>query len=639
MKKISKACAVALLSLCLCACGNEKAPTKSEDVAISITENIPSAVVGESYELTKLVDLEEGVEYSYVASYTDPETGETTELKVRNEKFTPKAEADITVTVTAKKGKRETQKQFLIPVHVCADALDSLLASTGAAAEADAGVTKTVTKSQEHFQGENSTSALVVTFSNPQGENAGTKLLNLSHYSLQAYYSAKVWDDAAVVFWVYNPMEKPVSFKLASHNPANGKTLTWGSLDNTQVQTAQPGQWTRVAFSLYDMGITQPLFETLAYDREDSLQLLARYEGAEACTIYIDGVDIVHASGEGVESGAIPYAVPSGDFTDILNRFEVYSADPGAKLTKSTNGNDSKDSYCFGADEPVGYPKFCVDFPAVTDLRGFDYLKFDILAENAYPFVTVGVRYLDENGQEQSKGVSFNYYRDRWQTLYLNLDYVKDVDMSRVVGLYFNIHAESKFVADRFNCAYFDNVTFYQYPQDEPQIAPATLEDHDMISGPFYTVNTKPNTNGVCKVATDENGDKKSNSTLLFWANSASGYPNVAATFPFEGEQDWSEKNVLSFEAHQFHGHYWMCMRILYLDEAGNQKNLTWYHDTVHTHWQTVNAPLEWFKTEDGEGAKPVHLKRVVGFEIAVDFAANITSEVAHIYFDNFVLS
>ena len=42
MKKISKVCAVAMLSLSLCACGDEKAPAKSEDVTISITENIPS---------------------------------------------------------------------------------------------------------------------------------------------------------------------------------------------------------------------------------------------------------------------------------------------------------------------------------------------------------------------------------------------------------------------------------------------------------------------------------------------------------------------------------------------------------------------------------------------------------------------
>ena len=88
MKKISKVCAVALLSLSLCACGDEKAPAKSEDVAISITENLPSAIVGEAYELDKLVAVQEGIAYSYTASYVDPDSGETKELKIRNEKFT-----------------------------------------------------------------------------------------------------------------------------------------------------------------------------------------------------------------------------------------------------------------------------------------------------------------------------------------------------------------------------------------------------------------------------------------------------------------------------------------------------------------------------------------------------------------------
>ena len=34
---------------------------------------------------------------------------------------------------------------------------------------------------------------------------------------------------------------------------------------------------------------------------------------------------------------------------------------------------------------------------------GFDYLKFDVYAENAYPWVSVAVRYLDEEGQEQNE--------------------------------------------------------------------------------------------------------------------------------------------------------------------------------------------------------------------------------------------
>ena len=253
--------------------------------------------------------------------------------------------------------------------------------------------------------------------------------------------------------------------------------------------------------------------------------------------------------------------------------------------------------------------------------------------------MAVSIRYLDENGQEQKTGTGYDFYREQWKTIYVNLSYLSDADLSRVVGFDLAIYTDKGFANGKPISMYFDNMALYEYPGDEPQMSPALVEDNDIISGVFYTQNTKPNTSGVCKVAFDETGEQISNSTLLFWANNACGYPNVTATFPYEQEQDWSEYDLLTLEAHQYHGHYLMIMDILYLDENGKQKTLSWRHDTVFTHWQTVNAPLEWFQTEDGESAKPEHLKRVVGFRIAVDLAANVTAEVAHIYFDNVVLS
>ena len=113
-------------------------------------------------------------------------------------------------------------------------------------------------------------------------------------------------------------MENEVSFKMISHNPENNKTLLWDSTDNTQVQTAQAGKWTRIVFSLYDMGITQPLFEAVTYPREDSLKLYARYAGSESCMVYIDGIDIVHADTiEGLKTGYVENDLPEGDYTDL----------------------------------------------------------------------------------------------------------------------------------------------------------------------------------------------------------------------------------------------------------------------------------------------------------------------------------
>ena len=80
---------------------------------------------------------------------------------------------------------------------------------------------------------------------------------------------------------------------------------------------------------------------------------------------------------------------------------------------------------------------------------------------------------------------------------------------------------------------------------------------------------------GICKVATDETGTKKSNSTVLFWANTPVGYPT--ANFVFEDEQDWSDYSVLTFETHQINAHYWMQFTIVYLDENDCQRVIMGY--------------------------------------------------------------
>ena len=103
----------------------------------------------------------------------------------------------------------------------------------------------------------------------------------------------------------------------------------------------------------------------------------------------------------------------------------------------------------------------------------------------------------------------------------------------------------------------------------------------------------------------------------------------------FEKEQDWSSCSALSFDSHQYNGHYWMGFTLITLDEEGNVKTYFWRHDTVLTHWMTNTAPFEWFKDDEGNSATPEDLKRVIGMKISVDLAVNVTSEVAHIFFDN----
>ena len=630
-------CSFILLALVFSGCVQTPAEETSPQYTFSVVlkETISPAYVDTSYNLFSAIVEEEGVEYTFTASYLDPISGESKTLSAKRGKITPKVEADISVTVTATNGTETATLDFIVPISISADIIDKLLSSDGIAGEADPGVEKVITKDPSYLQGESSTSSIQVSFNT---QNTGTSLMLLSHYSLQPYYTAQVWHNAAVTFWVYNPMEQAVSFKLSSYNPENQKTLSWGSAENVHMQSAAPGQWTQVSFSLFDMDITQPLLNSPQNNRNDSLKIMAHYEGDESCTIYIDGIDIVPASAlPQLETSYISPALPNGNFSDLLSSGKVYTNESNVKLTKSANGNGTQDAYCFGSDQQVGLPTYHIDFPQTTDISGFDYLKFDVYAENCHPFVTAAVRYLNDKGEVQKLGVSYNFARDQWRTLYLNLHSLKDVDLSQAVGISFSIHLDSKFVPNSFNCIYFDNVSLYSYPDDEPQMMPAIIEDNDILNAPLYITNNKINTSGVCKVSADETGLQKSNSMLLFWANNVSGYPT--ATLLYETAQDWSDYNILAFETHQVNAHYWMHFEILYLDENDHQHTLSMYHDTVFNHWLTTNAPFEWFKTEDGQSAKPEHLKRVVGFRITVDFANNVTDEVGYIFFDNFELS
>ncbi len=634
----------AVLCFSLAGCGDPAGSgdeqTQPEYEMIKFKDTIPPANVDISYDLDQILIPQDDVQYDFTAVYTDPKSGDDKKLRMKNNKITPKEETEIRVTIQAQSSTQSETANIIIPIEITYDMLDKLLATGGAAGAADSGVTKELTKDSAFIKAENSVSSLKTTFQNPAESDKGTKILDLSHYSLMAYFNSRVWDNSAVTMWVYNPMDQDAELKLTSFDSVSAKTLSWSSPENTQVQVAKAGEWTQVNFSLYQMHITNVLYNTGDVSRTDSLELHARYGGSDSCTLYIDGVDVVAAEKvAGLQTGYVEPALPSGDFSDLLETCKVYNGDSGADLERSTNGKDSKHSYSLGTDEPLGYPTFYVDLPGETDISGFDYLKFDVYAEKAYPNVSVAIRYIDENGEVKHQGTGFDFYREQWRTIYLNLNYLSDVDLTRVVGFNFSMHAANRMVEGEYNKLYFDNICLYEHSQNEPELPAPTVEDHDLLSGPMQPFNIKPGTSGVCKVSKDETGTSKSNSTLLFWTNNACGYPNVYTTFYFDYEQDWSDCNVLNFDTHQFNGHYWMGFTLLCLDETGKEYTLFWRHDTVLTNWMTNSAPLSWFTREDGTSATDDDFKRVVGLKIAVDMAVNVTDEVAMIFFDNFVVS
>lgn len=632
-KTSSFLCVFLLFALFFSGCGSmsttkEPAPNS---FPIAVKQTISEATIGKPYKLSSMITKEKGVAYTFCASYVDPISGQTKDLTVKNERITPVAEADITVTVTASRGTDTSTTQFVIPVYVATDIMDLLLTSHSSTDP----VVKSITKEKPYLYTDDSASALKICFSNPSVTDDGTALINLSHHSLNAYYTARVWHNAAVSFWVYNPMNQTISFKLAVQDPSTQRSLSWNSPENTQLQTAAPGQWTNIAFSLYDMGINVPLIDTATADTQPSLQLLARYENSDNCTLYIDCLDIVPADYiEGLTTGYTTPSIPAGNYSDLLTKCKVYTKNPDAKLAKSAKGNGSSTAYFFGANSAIGYPSMLLDLPKATNISGFDYLKLDVYAENVHPWVSVAVHYLDKNGEIQKHGTAYDFYQNQWRTIYVNLDYLDQADLTKVVGFSITVNLDSNYQSG--GGLYFDNISLYSYPDNQPQMAAAAKEDNDIISGPFTTIKTKPNISGVCKVATDETGLKKSDSTLLFWTNNAYGYPS--ATFMFDKAQNWSEYTTLNFDTHQSNAHFWMRFEILYLDENGKQQTFTYHNDAMFNHWQTTSTPLSWFKN-NGVSAKPEYLTQVVGFRITVDLFVHVTDEIGMIFFDNVNLS
>ena len=60
--------------------------------------------------------------------------------------------------------------------------------------------------------------------------------------------------------------------------------------------------------------------------------------------------------------------------------------------------------------------------------------------------MSVAIRYLDENGQEQKTGTGYDFYREQWKTVYGNLSYLPDADLSRVVGFDLAVYTDKGFL-------------------------------------------------------------------------------------------------------------------------------------------------------------------------------------------------
>ncbi len=624
-------------SLLLTGCGNtpneETVPAGSLEVPL--TAGIPAAKEGKRYDLSAIIKEEKGVDYSAQVTYTDPETGETKELKVARMKFTPVCDAELTVVIEGESKENTYYSKITIPIEVSADAIEKLLATNGKAGTADDGVMKTVTKEENFIKAEGSTSALKTVFS-PKED--GTVLLDLTHYGVMQYYNARAWDDAAVIFWVYNPMEQDVQLKITGYDPYTEKTFDWNTPENDQIQVAKAGQWTQAAFSLYKLGIDRIQIESTYNSNFTKLNLSAACQGEGECTLYFDGIDMVNASAvEGLESGKQEPVLPEGDFSDLLASCTLSSNSQDMNLTtQSKKTNNSPDAVKFSSAEMAGWPAVNISMGKTVDISGFTYLAFDAYAENAYPYAALSVCYLDENGEEKYDGVSFDYKRETWTTLRMSLRNLKEADLTKVVGFRISVNMGDAMVQGVTNSFYFDNLCLYAKQTPQPQMTAPIVEDDDLISGISISENVVPGVSGVCKVTQDDEGVSRSNSMLLLWANTPTGYPCPKTTFWFDQEQDWSDYTIFNFDSHVHLAHFLMDFTIIMLDEEGNEVRATKRNDAVLTNWMSNAMPLQWFETSDG--TRP-DFKRVIGLEIGVDLHVNLTGEVGYIYLDNVYLS
>ncbi|MFA7125999.1 MAG: hypothetical protein WC182_00365 [Bacilli bacterium] len=301
MKKRSLLTGLILLPLLLTGCNKN-----NDTVSIEFSTDIPVAYVGEEYDFSQVLIIEENVNYTLAISYFDYLAEEEKTLTVSdNYYFTPVELFDVTVEVTATKGKASDKKSKTITVAERTDEIDELLASSGFGGWADIGITKEVTTDSTYRKGEDSKSALAVRFQGSNPYISGATLLTLNNFRFLPLWEDQTWENSVLHFWVYNPTDFELEFQLRIMDEYTGMVdLDWGhSLMISQF--AAPNAWTEIFFSLHAFGVDHPLFLNEEGTRNDHINVKVHWAGAPATAdeiynynFWVDGVDISPYSAE-----------------------------------------------------------------------------------------------------------------------------------------------------------------------------------------------------------------------------------------------------------------------------------------------------------------------------------------------------
>ena len=393
-----------LLAICVliiavfAGCGN-KTPESSGPLQVNTKAIVPSAYIGETFDLRDVILMEDGVDYTATAYYvavSRTEAGNEYQtqrfaLDVADLKFTPKDVCESVVKITANRGKEQASKVVVIPTSIRAEPLDDLLKSDGICGSSDNGITKSVNMDSKYLYGETSTTSLHVNFNTKDPHPWGNYFVGLDSKEVQQHFTDQTWENGILTFWVYNPNEKAIEFQLRLNDPRSDINVDWSDTEGPHRQFALPGQWTQIFFSFRKMGLTKRITtdEFIAY----SINLKFRYEDYSttenySLDFYLDNLDVVDGSvypdvdtkyilsDESLEQGWENMAMDIG-WQGVYTEYDY-------ETMQGENSICSLKAY-FNSDKALNNSFICLNPGAHTELAGLDmtggklgaYFKFE----------------------------------------------------------------------------------------------------------------------------------------------------------------------------------------------------------------------------------------------------------------------
>lgn len=279
---------------------------QNNSLDIQFTLITPTAYVGEEYDFSDILDKEQGVNYSIDVYYQNYYTMEEKTLPVTNGfSFTPTEFFDLSVLVTATKGRARAQKTKNVPVSQRVDPVDELLVTGGMAGWADNGFSKELITDSTYLKDQSGHSALSVSYQGSHPYTWGGVFMTLNSYLLSPLWTDQTWENAVISFWIFNSTDYALEFQPRIVDEYTGLSdIDWGN-QLIVPQFAEPNGWTEINFSLKHMGIQHPLFVDEDGIRNDTVSIKVKWAGAPQSgdelynyQFFVDGVDILPYTAE-----------------------------------------------------------------------------------------------------------------------------------------------------------------------------------------------------------------------------------------------------------------------------------------------------------------------------------------------------